>query len=159
MKSSINKKTIILVLFVFTHFISFSQKFSLGDKLTPNKTEFELLGISSTTSVATYKYIGEITDKYFFNRQVGDIIVGFKNGIIVTTIYNLIPERADIGVPKSLVDLVQASLPFPLAYRNGLWGVNIDNETITISRTTSVLTFNKDRIMFMSTIKQSILNQ
>ena len=150
---------IILILFGFFSINSFSQKFSVGDVLSPNATEFKLLGISSATRVATYKYIGSITDKYFFNRQVGDIIVGFKNGIVVTTIYNLIPEKADIGVPKSLVDLVQVSLPFPLAYRNGLWGVNIDNETITISRTTSVLTFNKDRIMFMSTIKQSILNQ
>ena len=153
------KQIIILILFVFFSINSFSQKFSVGDVLSPNSTEFKLLGISSATRVATYKYIGSITDKYFFNRQVGDIIVGFKNGIVVTTIYNLIPEKADIGVPKSLVDLVQASLPFPLAYRNGLWGVNIDNETITISRTRSVLTFNKDRIMFMSTIKQSILNQ
>lgn len=152
------KQTIILLLFIIGSLNSFSQKFSIGDNLIPHATVFKLLGISSTTRVATYKYIGTITDKYFFNRQVGDIIVGFKNGIVVTTIYNLIPEKGDIGVPKSLIDLVQQTLPFPLAYRNGLWGANIDNETITISRTKSVLTFNKDRIMFMSSVKNSILS-
>jgi hypothetical protein len=151
------KKYLILILISFISSSSFSQKFSIGDKLSPNSSEFKLLGISSATSVATYKYIGIITDRYFFNRQVGDIIVGFKNGIVVTTIYNLIPESADIGVPKSLIQLVQESLPFPLANRNGIWGVNIDNESISISRTKSALTFNKDRIMFMSSVKHSIL--
>jgi hypothetical protein len=136
----------------------FCQKFSLGDKLGPSEIEFKLLGISSTTNVATYKYIGKITDKYFFNRQVDDIIVGIKYGIVVTTIYNLIPEKEDIGVPKSLVDLVQATLPFPLAYRDGLWGVIIDNERITLSRDNNPLTFKKDRIMFMSTVKTSLLS-
>ncbi len=153
-----NKYAISLIFFTFSHFISYSQKFSLGDKLSPNETEFKLLGISSATNVATYKYIGKITDKYFFNRQVDDIIVGFKYGIVVTTIYNLIPEKADIGVPKSLVDLLQATLPFPLAYRDGLWGVIIDNERITLSRDNNPLTFKKDRIMFMSTVKTSILS-
>ncbi|MEI2709286.1 MAG: hypothetical protein V9E96_09770 [Chitinophagaceae bacterium] len=136
----------------------FCQKFSLGDKLSPSEIEFKLLGISSTTKVATYKYIGKITDKYFFNRQVDDIIVGIKYGIVVTTIYNLIPEKEDIGVPKSLVDLIQATLPFPLAYRDGLWGVIIDNERITLSRDNNPLTFKKDRIMFMSTVKTSLLS-
>jgi hypothetical protein len=152
------EKNIFLILICFISISSFSQKFSIGDKLTPNSSEFKLLGISSATSVATYKYIGIIKDKYFFNRQVGDIIVGFKNGILVTTIYNLIPESGDIGVPKSLLDLVQQGLPFPLAYRNGVWGVNIDNESISISRTKNTLTFNKDRIMFFSSVKSSILS-
>jgi hypothetical protein len=152
------EKNIFLILICFISISSFSQKFSIGDKLTPNSSEFKLLGISSATSVATYKYIGIIKDKYFFNRQVGDIIVGFKNGIVVTTIYNLIPESGDIGVPKSLLDLVQQGLPFPLAYRNGVWGVNIDNESISISRTKNTLTFNKDKIMFFSSVKSSILS-
>lgn len=77
----------------------------------------------------------------------------------MTTIYNLIPEKGDDGVPQTLVDLVQKALPFPLGYRNGIRGANIDNETVTISRTTSVLTFNKDRIMFYSSVKNSLLSQ
>jgi len=41
-----------------------------------------LLGISSLTGVSTYQYIGAITDEYFFNRRIGDIIVGIKNGVV-----------------------------------------------------------------------------
>ena len=152
-------KTIILALLLLVSVHSFSQKFYLGDRLTPKATQFKLLGISSATGVHTYKYIGAITDKYFFDRRVGEIIVGFKNGIIVTTIYNLIPENGDVGVPQSTLDLVQATIPFPLAYRNGVYGANIDNMSISLSRTTNTITFNKDRIMFMTSVKNSLLRQ
>ena len=150
---------IILALFLLVSAASFSQKFYLGDRLTPKSTQFKLLGISSATSVSTYKYIGAITDKYFFNRRVGEIIVGFKKGIVVTTIYNLIPENGDVGVPQSTLDLVQATIPFPLAFRNGVYGANIDNMSISLSRTTNAITFNKDRIMIMTSFKNSLLRQ
>jgi hypothetical protein len=136
---------------------SFSQKFFLGDQLTPKSTHFKLLGISSATGVHTYKYIGSITNTYYYNRKIGEIIVGFKNGIIVTTIYNLIPEPGDEGVPQSTLDFVQSAIPFPLAYRNGLYGANIDNTSITLSRSNNELTFHKDRIMFFTSVKNSLL--
>ncbi|WP_297516466.1 hypothetical protein [Flavobacterium sp.] len=150
-------RTIILTLFLLVSVHSFSQKFYLGDRLTPKATQFKLLGISSTTGVHTYKYIVAITDKFFFNRRIGEIIVGIKNGIIVTTIYNLIPENGDEGVPQSTLDLVQATIPFPLAYRNGVYGANIDNMSVSLSRTKNAMTFNKDRIMFLTTVKNSLL--
>ena len=149
-------KTIILVILLVS-ISSFSQKFFLGDRLTPKSTQFRLLGISSATSVHTYKYIGAITNTYYYNRKIGEIIVGFKNGIIVTTIYNLIPEPGDIGVPQSTLDLVQSNIPFPLAYRNGLYGANIDNTSITLSRSNNELTFHKDRIMFFTSVRNSLL--
>lgn len=149
----------ILAMFLLVSVHSFSQQFSLGDRLSPTTTKFKLLGISLATGVSTYKYIGAITDTYFYNRRVGEIIVGFKNGIIVTTIYNLIPEAGDVGVPKSILDLVQSVLPYPLAYVNGMYGVNIDNMSITLSRSNNTLTFHKDRIMFMTSVKNSILRQ
>ena len=152
-------KTIILGLLLFVSVHSFSQKFYLGDRLNTKSSQFKLLGISSATGVSTYKYMGAITDKYFFNRRVGEIIVGIKNGIIVTTIYNLIPEKGDVGVPQSTLDLVQATIPFPLAYRNGLYGANIDNMSITLSRSNNALTFHKDRIMFFTSVKNSLLRQ
>jgi hypothetical protein len=152
-------KTIILTLFLLVSVSSFSQKFFLGDRLTPKSTQFKLLGISSATGVSTYKYIGTITDTHFYNRRVGEIIVGFKKGIVVTTIYNLIPEKGDVGVPQSTIDLVQSGLPYPLAYRNGLYGVNIDNTSFTLSRSNNELTFHKDRIMFFTSVKNSLLRQ
>ena len=97
--------------------------------------------------------------QYFFNRRIGEIIVGIKNGVIVTTIYNLIPENGDVGVPQSTLDLVQATIPFPLAYRNGLYGANIDDTSITLSRSNNELTFHKDRIMFFTSVKNSLLRQ
>ena len=142
-------KSIILAFLLFVTMQSFSQKFYLGDRLTTKSSQFKLLGISSTTGVHSYKYLGSITDKYFFNRRVGEIIVGLKNDIIVTTIYNLIPENGDVGVPQSTLDLVQATIPFPLAYRNGLYGANIDNTSITLSRSNNELTFQKERIIFL----------
>lgn len=149
----------ILAMFLLVSVHSFSQQFSLGDRLSPTTSKFKLLGISSATGVSTYKYIGAITDTYFYNRRVGEIIVGFKNGIIVTTIYNLIPEAGDVGVPKSTLDLVQSVLPYPLAYVNGMYGVNIDDMSITLSRSNNTLTFHKDRILFMTSVKNSILRQ
>ena len=150
-------KSIILTLLLLVSISSFSQKFFLGDRLTPKATQFKLLGISSATGVHTYKYIGAITNTYYYNRKIGEIIVGFKNGIIVTTIYNLIPEVGDIGVPQSTLELVQSAIPFPLAYRNGLYGANIDNTSITLSRSNNELTFYKDRIMFFTSVKNSLL--
>lgn len=152
-------KIIILVILLLVSASSFSQKFFLGDQLTPKSSQFKLLGISSSTGVATYKYIGTITDTYYYNRRVGEIIVGLKKGIIVTTIYNLIPEKEDVGVPQSTLDLIQNTIPFPLAKRNGMYGVNIDNMTISVSRSTNELTFHKDRIMFFTSIKNSVLRQ
>ena len=152
-------KAIILSLVLLISLNCFSQKYYLGDRMTPKSTDFKLLGISSATGVRTYKYIGAITDKYFFNRRIGEIIVGFKNGIIVLTIYNLIPEAGDVGVPKSTLDLVQSTIPFPLADRNGIYGANIDNMTITLSRSINALTFHKDRIMFYTSVKNSILRE
>ena len=149
-------KTIILVLLLVS-ISSFSQKFFLGDRLSPKSTQFKLLGISSATSVHTYKYIGAITNTYYYNRKIGEIIVGFKNGIVVTTIYNLIPEPGDIGGPQSTLDLVQSAIAFPLAYRNGLYGANIDNTSITLSRSNNELTFHKDRIMFFTSVRNSLL--
>ena len=152
-------KAIILVLVLFVTTRSFSQRFDLGEQLSPNSTEYKLIGISSETGVHNYQYIGVFTDKYYFGRKIGDIIVGIKNGIIVTTVYNVIPELGDVGVPKSIIDLIQSNLPFPLTNINGDYGVNIDNTTISISRCNNPITFHKDRIMFMTSVKQSLLRQ
>jgi hypothetical protein len=94
------KINIILILAILiVSSTSKAQKFYLGNYLAPTENEFELLGISSITGVITYKYKKEIYDT-FLGRKIGDIIVGIKNGNITTTIYNLIPNETDIGVPK-----------------------------------------------------------
>jgi hypothetical protein len=141
------------------HPINPSSKFYLGEELNPNTQNFRLLGISSQTNVSTYQYIGEISDKYFYGRRIDNIVVGIKNGRIVTTIYNLIPQEDDIDVPDAIIELINKTLPFPLAYRNGIYGVNIDDMSVSLSRTNNSMTFNKDRIMFLTTVKHSILSR
>ena len=152
-------KYLTLFIFLFFGLNGFAQKFYLGDKLYPNAKEYKLLGISSQTKVATYKYLGIITDKFFYNRKVGEIIIGVKNNTIVTTIYNLIPEPNDVGVPRTMLDLIESNLPFPLTYKDGIYGVSIDNTNITVSRTKNALTFHKDRIMFFTSVRNSILKE
>lgn len=150
-------KSITLSLLLFVTINSFSQRFELLDRITPSKSKFQLLGISSETMVHTYKYIGVITDKYLFERKVGEIIVGLKNNVVVTVVYNLIPAKNDYGVPQQTVDLLQNTLEFPLSKFNDSYGVKIDNYNITISRTNSAITLHKDRIMFFKSVQQRFL--
>ena len=133
-----------------------AQKFYIGNYLTPTTNEFELIGISSKTGVHAYKFKKEIYDT-FFGRKIADIIVGIKNERIVQTIYLLIPERTDVGVPKEVMNEIQKKFPFPFKEINGNYGMNIDNETISIAGVTNAISSWKDRIMFMNSVKQSIL--
>jgi hypothetical protein len=149
------KHYILIAAILFANLVN-AQRFDLGDPLTPTSSEFKLIGISSATGVSTYKYILPITDN-MFDRKIGDIIVGVKSGHIATTIYNLIPKSEDVGVPQSIVDLIQSNLPFPFKKIGDTYGMNIDNTTITISRSKNTLTFGKDRIMYFSSVKRSLL--
>lgn len=153
------KKIILIIITIFLNSNTITaQKFYLGNYLTPTANEFELIGISSKTGVYAYKYKKEIYDT-FFDRKIADIIVGIKNQRIVQTIYLLIPERADVGVPKEVMNKIQKEFPFPFKEINGNYGMNIDNETISIARVTNALSFWNDRIMFMNSVKQSILEK
>ena len=133
-----------------------AQKFYSGNYLEPTSNEFELLGISSKTGVHTYKYKKVIYDT-FFERKIGDIIVGIRDGIIVTTVYNLIPKTTDKGVPNDILKMLEEKFPYPFKEVNGVYGLNIDNESVSIARVSNSLTFGKDRIMFMNSVKQNIL--
>jgi len=142
----------ILVISLSVH----AQKFYLGEAITINSSDFKLIGISSKTGVSNYRYTRLVNEK-MFEREIGDIIVGVKDGHIASTVYNLIPLSGDVGVPSSIIDLVQANLPYPIKNINGTWGVNIDNNTISFMRATNAITFGKDRIIFNSSVKYSLL--
>lgn len=150
------KHYLFIIAVLFTSFVN-AQRYDLGDSFYANSSEFKLIGISSATGVKTYKYIRQITD-YMFGRKIGDIIIGEKYGRVVTTVYNLIPLKGDVGVPQSIVNLIQSALPFPLAIVGDAYGVNIDNESISLSRSKNAMTFYKDRIMYFSSVKKSLLN-
>lgn len=150
-------KTALLIFWIFLGSLNLNaQRFDLATYLNPTPDKFEFLGISSKTNVSTYKYKKEITD-LFFGRRIGDIIVGVRGGMIVLTIYNVIPNLGDVGVPSDIIKLLQENIPYPFKEIDGAYGLNIDNETIGISRERSPLTFNQDRIMFLNSVKQSLL--
>jgi hypothetical protein len=94
-----------------------------------------------------------------FEREIGDIIIGVKDGHVASTIYNLVPLPNDVGVPKSIIDLIQANLPYPMKNINGTWGINIDNNTISFMRANNAITFGKDRIIFNSSVRYSLLTK
>ena len=150
------KHYLFIIALLFTSFVN-AQRYDLGDSFYANSREFKLIGISSATGVKTYKYIRPITN-YMFGRKIGDIIIGEKYGRVVTTVYNLIPLKGDVGVPQSIVNLIQSALPFPLALVGDAYGVNFDNESISLSRSKNAMTFYKDRIMYFSSVKKSLLN-
>ena len=103
-------KTYMIVLFaICSSFSLFAQRFDLGNSLNPKQPDFEYLGTSSATGVSTYKYKKPKTEK-FFNRNIGDIIVGVRSGKIVTTIYNLIPNKSYIGVPADIITLIHSEV-------------------------------------------------
>jgi hypothetical protein len=133
-----------------------AQKYYLGESIEIKTNEFKLIGISSKTGVSNYRYIKPIYDK-MFEREIGDIIVGVKDGHIASTIYNLVPLPNDVGVPNSIIDLIQANLPYPMKNINGTWGMNIDNNTISFMRANNAITFGKDRIIFNSSVRYSVL--
>ncbi len=153
-------KILFLLHIIFLSFVieASAQKFYLGNYFTPTDNEFEYLGTSSKTGVSTYRYKKVIYDR-LFEGEIGDIIIGIRNNYITTTIYNLIPNKNDLGVPEDLKTNIQSVFPYPFKEINGTYGLNIDNESISFSRVTNSLTFWKDRIMYMTSVKQSILEK
>ena len=150
------KKILFTILFWLFFFDVFAQQFSIGEEVNPNTSQFKPLGASTKTGVYTYKYLGKIYNT-LLNRDIGEIIIGVKNGHITMALYNLIPLPNDLGVPKSMRDDLEKEVGFPLGNTDGTYGLNLDNMTISLSRTNSVLTSFKDRIMFITTIKHSLL--
>lgn len=54
---------------------------------------------------------------------------------------------------------IQNKFAFPFKEINGNYGMNVDSETISIARVTNVISFWKDRRMFMNSVKQIILEK
>jgi hypothetical protein len=153
-----NKKVLLSWFLLILNLCAISQKYYLGEPASITTSEFKLLGISSKTGVANYRYTKPIYDK-MFEREIADIIIGVKDGHIASTIYNLVPLPTDTGVPNSIIDLIQANLPYPMKNINGTWGINIDNNTMSFMRANNAITFGKDRIIFNSSVRFSLLTK
>lgn len=150
-------------IFFFTQLLiistqTFAQKFELGTRVQPNTQLFTQLDYSPSMKVHTYKYVGEIANKYLFDRRVGEIIIGVKNGVVVTLIFNLIPNKGEHKVSKSTLKLIKDK------WKVGLHPIPHDkyvmttcNKQVSLELTNNEMTFGQARIVYYTTIKYSIL--
>lgn len=153
-------KNSILYWFLFMLFstYSFGQQFHIGDRVNPKSKQFKLLDYSPSMKVYTYQYVGKIKEKYLFKRKVADVIVGLKNGVVVTTIYNLEPNKEEHEIKKSTLALVNKRLGTDLhRLPNNDYAVSIGNKLISLQISYSPLTFDAVRLVYFTSIKYSIL--
>lgn len=150
-------------IFFFTQLLiistqTFAQKFQLGTRVQPNTQLFTQLDYSPSMKVHTYKYVGEIANKYLFDRRVGEILIGVKNGVVVTLIYNLIPNKGEHKVSKSTLKLIKDKWKVGLhPIPHDMYVMTTGNKLISLELTNNEMTFGQARIVYYTTIKYSIL--
>jgi hypothetical protein len=147
----------LFLIILFSNY-AFCQQFLIGAKVQIKSQHFKLLDYSPSMKVHTYQYIGPLTNNYLFQRRVGEVLVGVKNGVVVTLIYNLIPCKDEPRVPKSALKLIEKKWKIPLnliAHNN--WVLATGNKLVSLSLTNNKMTFDKARLVYFTTIKYSIL--
>lgn len=151
-------KTIVFIISFLLPFTSMAQRFYLGESLSTNNGNFQLIAIQEDTDIYSYKYSGSIYDR-MFEREISDIVVGVKDDVIVLTIYYLEPQLDDIGVPSSILSLIENKTGYAFGYSDGYYGMTVDNTSIAFIRDNSAFTFGNDRIAFLSTVKNELLQK
>lgn len=137
---------------------SFSQKFEIGDKINPSPSVFKHLDYAPSMRVHTYLYVGKLTDKYLFHRRVGEILVGVKNGVIVTLIYNLIPNKKEPRDYLSTLKLIEKKWKATFNFSPiDKFVLVTGNKFISLGLTNNEMTFGQARVVYYTTIKYSIL--
>ena len=146
------------ILFLLFSTYSFGQQFQIGDRVNPKYKQFKLLDHSPSMKVHTYQYIGPLTNNYLFHRRVGEVLVGVKNGVVVTLIYNLIPNKGEHKVSIFTLKLVKDKWKvelFPISFGN--YVATTCNTLLSLRLINNEMTFGQARIVFYTTIKYSIL--
>ena len=154
MKNNILHLFLILLFSTYT----FSQQFNIGDKVQIKSQHFKLLDYSPSMKVHTYQYVGKIKDKYLFDRRVGEIFIGLKNGVVVTTIYNLKLNTDEHRIEKSTLKRVNKAVGKELLFvPHNSYAVTKENKFISLKICNTPLTFDQPRLVYLTTIKYSIL--
>jgi hypothetical protein len=89
---------------------------------------------------------------------VGEVLVGVKNGVVVTLIYYLIPNKGEHKVSKSTLKLVKDKWKvelLPISFGN--YVATTGNTLLSLRLINNEMTFGQARIVFYTTIKYSIL--
>lgn len=147
-----------LIIVLFFSLSTTAQKFEIGDKINPRPSIFKHLDYAPSMRVHTYQYVGKLTDKYLFDRRVGEILVGVKNGVIVTLIYNLIPDNGEHKIPQTTLKLIKnkwnvALRPIP----HDKYVMTTGNKLVSLELINNEMTFDQARLVYYTTIKYSIL--
>lgn len=149
---------LVLIITILCSISSFSQKFEIGDKINPSPSIFKHLDYAPSMRVHTYQYVGKLTDKYLFHRRVGEILVGVKNGVIVTLIYNLIPNKKEPRDYLSTLKLIEKKWKATFNFSPiDKFVLVTGNKFISLGLTNNEMTFGQARVVYYTTIKYSIL--
>ena len=148
---------VLLVVLLFSTLI-YSQQFQIGDRVNPKSKQFKLLDYSPSMKVHTYQYVGKIKDKYLFDRRVGEILIGLKNGVVVTTIYNLKLNTDEHRIEKSTLKRVNKVVGKELLFvPHNSFAITKGNIFVSLKICNTPLTFDQPRLVYLTTIKYSIL--
>lgn len=148
---------VLLVVLLFSASI-YSQQFQIGDKVFPESKDFKLLDYSPSMKVFTYQYVSKLTDKYLFDRRVGEIIIGVKNGVVVTTIYNLKLIKDEHKIEKLTLKKVNKVVGKELLFvPHDSYAITTGNTFVSLRICNTPLTFDQPRMVYLTTIKYSIL--
>lgn len=146
------------ILFLLFSTNSFGQQFQIGNRVNPKSKQFKLLDYSPSMKVHTYQYVGKIKDEYLFDRRVGEILIGVKNGVVVTTIYNLKLNTDEHRIEKSTLKRVNKAIGKELLFvPHNSFAITKGNTFVSLKICNTPLTFNQPRLVFLTTIKYSIL--
>jgi sporulation protein YlmC with PRC-barrel domain len=108
--------------------------------------------------VHTYQYIGPLNNNYMFHRRVGEVLVGLKNGVVVSTIYNLKLNIDEHRIEKSTLKRVNKAIGKELLFiSHNSFAVTKENKFISLKICNTPLTFDQPRIVYLTSIKYSIL--
>jgi hypothetical protein len=136
----------------------YSQQFQIGERITVNSKEFKLLDYSPSMKVYTYQYVAKLKDKYLFDRKVGEILIGLKNGVVVTTIYNLKLNNDEHRIEKSTLKKVNKAVGKELLFvPHDSYAITTGNTFVSLRICNTTLTFDQPRMVYLTTIKYSIL--
>lgn len=146
------------ILFLLFSTYSFGQQFQIGDRVDPKSKQFKLLDYSPSMKVYTYQYVGKIKDKYLFDRRVGEILIGLKKGVVVTTIYNLKLNTDEHRIEKSTLKRVNKVVGKELLFvPHNSFAITKGNTFVSLKICNTPLTFDQPRLVYLTTIKYSIL--
>lgn len=146
------------ILFLLFSTYSFGQQFQIGDRVDPKSKHFKLLDYSPSMKVYTYQYVDKIKYKYLFDRRVGEIIIGIKNGVVVTTIYNLKLIKDEHKIKKSTLKKVSRMVGKELLFLpHDSYAITKGNTFVSLKICNTPLTFDQPRIVYLTSVKYSIL--